>query len=156
MRKRRPLLVALPLLLALLCWSGAASAQDSTEGDPAIDQYVDEIPTGGGSPGGQKSPAPEQQSESVVTPTVEEQIEKKGGTDRRALRKVVSSSVLGAPPETLGHLATGKPARRNPASTTLAEVGGGESRLPVLLGVLAAIAAGGGAAAAWRRKRGRA
>ena len=89
--RRSILLLAAAGVATLLALPGTASAQ-TTDIPSAVDQYVEDVPTGGGSSvpgsGGGSSNLP---------PGVSAQISDQGGSDAPLLSQVATSSAYGAP-----------------------------------------------------------
>jgi hypothetical protein len=141
---RRTRLLGLTVGVALLLVAPVARA----EGPPAIDQYVESVPTAGG---GKATKA-----HTAIAATTQHAIARSGGADAQLLTKVATSATYGAPTTRL------RPAsqRAEPAPPpsalgavgAAAAVGSGGSRLAwlglVLFGVTAVVLA-----AALRRSR---
>ena len=92
--RRRVLAFAAIVGATLLAASAPAHAQ-LPGGPGAVDQYVEDVPTGGGS----SHPTAEAPSSTPAPSGVQQQIETPGGSDAPLLTQVVSSSTYGAPQE---------------------------------------------------------
>jgi hypothetical protein len=91
-RGRRGLLaLAFVVGATLLAGTGQAYAQ-TTPDSGAVDQYVEDVPTAGGS----TVPSTGAGEDEAIQPSVATQINQQGGTDAPALTKVASSSKYGA------------------------------------------------------------
>lgn len=89
---RRRVLVAGAVVAATLLAASAANAQ--LPGDPgAVDQYVEDVPTGSG----KTYPVRDKPRKSAVPESVAQQIAEQGGADAPLLTEIVSSSTYGAP-----------------------------------------------------------
>ena len=94
LRRRRG--AALIAVLTLLTLSGQASAQTSDDGS-AVDEYVEEVPTSGGStPVGGTEP-----TRKPLPTGVSSQLKSEAGEDAEALEEAATSSGFGAPQEKL-------------------------------------------------------
>lgn len=150
-RGRRLVVVAAILCATLLV---AAPAHAQMPGGPgAIDQYVEDVPTGGG----KVHPTNEPPAKTPVPGGVQQQIEAAGGADAPLLTEIVSSAQYGAPQEKAGKSGGGSAQRMErggstpeaaPAATVeatgvleaaVSAVEGGDGRR--LLGLLAALLA---------------
>lgn len=90
-RRRRLLAVAATVGATLLA---APAAHAQMPGGPgAVDQYVEDVPTGGGS----SHPTKDTPTKTDVPASVAEQIAVQGGSDAPLLTEIVSSSTYGAP-----------------------------------------------------------
>ena len=90
-RARRFAAVAIGVLAACT-WAGQAYAQ-TPDGPAAVDQYVEDVPTSGGS----TIPGKTKPKKSSLPPRVSSQIESQGGTDAAILHEVATSPDYGAP-----------------------------------------------------------
>jgi hypothetical protein len=121
----------------------AASPAHAAEKPPsAADQYVEDVPTAEGS----RPAAAGEAVERPVAPQVDSAIREQGGTESAVLRRVVSSSRYGAPRKEPPRTALpgqwgGRDGRVGIGSFVSTAGLGGESRLGVLLVVLAAMTA---------------
>ena len=89
---RRLVIAALAVGATLLVASAPAHAQ-LPGGPGAVDQYVEDVPTGSGAGHPTKDPP----AKTPVSPDVAEQIALQGGSDAPLLTEIVSSSTYGAP-----------------------------------------------------------
>jgi len=171
--RRAILLVGAAGVATLLALPGTALAQ--TADDPsAVDQYVEDVPTGGGSsvPGSKGKP-----KKTNLPPGVSAQISDQGGSDAALLSNVASSSDYGAPQKTLerktetsGYTISGAQMERREAggsaaspeddvsaasalSSAIAADGAGAARLIGLLALLFAVSLGALAVSAVRHRR---
>lgn len=90
--RRRVLAFAAIVGATLLATSAPAHAQLSG-GPGAVDQYVEDVPTGGGT----SHPTADPPSSTPAPSGVQQQIDAQGGSDAPLLTQVVSSSTYGAP-----------------------------------------------------------
>lgn len=90
--RRRVLAFAAIVGATLLAASAPAHAQ-LPGGPGAVDQYVEDVPTGGGS----SHPTADPPSSTPAPSGVQQQIDAQGGSDAPLLTQVVSSSTYGAP-----------------------------------------------------------
>jgi hypothetical protein len=90
--RRSILLLAAAGVATLLALPGTAGAQTS-DIPSAVDQYVEDVPTGGGS----AVPGSGGGSDSNLPPGVSAQISEQGGSDAPLLDQVATSSTYGAP-----------------------------------------------------------
>jgi hypothetical protein len=143
-RRRRAFALAAFVGATLL--AAPASAHAQLPGGPgAVDQYVEDVPTGGG----KTHPTKDAPTKTSVPASVQAKIEAQGGSDAPLLTEVVSSSSYGAPQdgrptrmERGGATADGGPSPEESAgvlSSAVSAVEGGDSRR--LLGLLAALLA---------------
>ncbi len=115
-RRSRSATVFILLALTLLSLPSQAAAQD----EPAIDEYVEQIPTGGGdvptgggdvpTGGGHEGTGGDGGGggdEATLPPSVISQIEREGGDDAAALRTLATSPEYGAPASDGGGSASG-------------------------------------------------
>jgi hypothetical protein len=171
--RRALLLVGAAGVATLLALPGTAAAQ--TADDPsAVDQYVEDVPTGGGSsvPGSKGKP-----KKTNLPPGVTAQIATQGGSDADLLNQVASSSDYGAPQTTLqrktersGYAISGAQMERREAggssaspeedvtaaaalSSAITADGAGAARLIGLLAFLFAVSVGALALSAVRHRR---
>ena len=131
---------------------------DAGVANPSVDQYVESVPTAGGSPAPGGRPA-------QLPAAVRDRIRSEGGADAATLQAVASSPALGAPASasgTGGHSGGSKPDRSGTAgepdspvtaATTTAVPDGGGSSVPVLAGGLILLTAAGAGMALARRRR---
>jgi len=89
---RRRLLAVAATVGATLLVAPAAHAQ-LPGGPGAVDQYVEDVPTGGGS----THPTKDTPTKNAVPASLAEQIAAQGGSDSPLLAEIVSSSTYGAP-----------------------------------------------------------
>ncbi len=92
--RRRRLLAVAATVGATLLVVPAAHAQ-LPGGPGAVDQYVEDVPTGGGS----SHPTKDTPTKTGVPSSLADQIAAQGGSDAPLLTEVVSSSAYGAPQE---------------------------------------------------------
>lgn len=90
--RRRVLAFAAIVGATLLASSAPAHAQ-LPSGPGAVDQYVEDVPTGGGS----GHPTADTPTKTSVPGGLQEQINSEGGSDAALLTEVASSSAYGAP-----------------------------------------------------------
>lgn len=95
--RRRVLAFAAIVGATLLATSAPAHAQLSG-GPGAVDQYVEDVPTGSGT----AHPTADPPSSTPPPSGVQQQIDAQGGSDAPLLTQVVSSSTYGAPQERAG------------------------------------------------------
>jgi hypothetical protein len=76
------------VLLTIVAPAGAA-VPGTGASSPAVDQYVESVPTAGGEP--------RERSGGGLPPAVARQLQREGGVDAQALEAVASSPALGAP-----------------------------------------------------------
>jgi hypothetical protein len=173
-RARRGLLLVGAAGVATLLALPATAAAQTTDDPSAVDQYVEDVPTGGGSsvPGSGGKP-----KNTNLPPGVTAQIADQGGDDADLLNQVASSSDYGAPQKTLkrkteksGYTISGAQMERregggsaggaeedvsaaSAVSSAIAADGAGATRLVGLLVLLFAISLGALAFSAIRHRR---
>ena len=144
---RRALVLAASVAATLLAAPGLAHAQ--LPDDPsAVDQYVEDVPAGGG----KEYPGTSEPSKTSLPQGVTQQIASEGGSDAPLLTEIATSSAYGAPQKRLGRPGSGpSPADGDPAaggdgepssgvlSTAVTAVEGGDSKR--LLGLMLALLA---------------
>ena len=101
--RRRVLAFAATVGATLLAASAPAYAQ-LPGGPGAVDQYVEDVPTGGGS----SHPTADPTSSTPAPSGVQQQIDAQGGSYAPLLTQVVSSSTYGAPQGRAGNKGGGK------------------------------------------------
>lgn len=153
--------MAVTLLVTLLLSAGPASAQRPDD-SAAVDQYVEDVPTSGGSEisgGGSSEP-----ESTPLPPDAASALQAEGGEDAGVLERIATSSAYGAPKaklEALGSEASGRPLRPEDEpsaggglSAAVSAVQGGEAgRLVGVLVALLVITALAVAGAALRQRR---
>lgn len=165
-------MVAAAAVSTLLALPGTALAQ-TTDDPSAVDQYVEDVPTGGGS----SVPGSGKPKKTNLPPGVTAQIADQGGSDAELLNTVASSSDYGAPQKTLkrktersGYTISGAQMERregdggsaspegdvsaaSAVSSAVAADGAGAARLIGLLVLLFAVSLGALAFSALRHRR---
>ena len=137
--RRMPLAVI--SLVVLMLTPPVAAAQSGTDpSNPALDQYVESVPSSHGSHPGPPS-AGGQTHPDALPPAVRSQIQTQGGSDAKQLEAVGSSPALGAPPAASHHARHGD--RAKPAATAPTRVKP-EDKSPSLLSSVAKAATDGG------------
>ena len=160
---RRRVLACAAIVGATLL-AGSAPAHAQLPSDPgAVDQYVEDVPTGGGS----AHPTADTPTKTSVPGGLQEQINSEGGSDAALLTEVVSSSAYGAPQRPAGG-GGGSSAERmergdtapsaaeasGVVSSAITAVEGGDSRrLLALLGALLAVSVATVVAVGVRQRR---
>src|SRR4051812_15143152 len=112
-----PLLAALVLVPAVLSTAVPARADNGHSSGSAADQYVEAIPSGGsntptGGPAGKSAP---------IQPRVKRAIRRAGGSDKAALRAIVSSPSFGVALGGHARAPLGAPIRVDDASRIVAD-----------------------------------
>lgn len=160
-RGRRGLLVLAAVVGAtLLGGSGQAYAQTTPPDSGGVDQYVEDVPTAGGSHVPGKGPGKHE----TIKPSVATQIDELGGVDAPVLTEVATSSDYGAGPKTAKPGARGEDvsaaaaiadvsSRATAASAVSAVQGAGTTRLAGFLLLLFGISVATVIAAALRQRR---
>ena len=99
---RRALVLAASVAATLLVTPGLAHAQ--LPDDPsAVDQYVEDVPAGGG----KEYPGTSEPSKTSLTQGVTQQIASEGGSDAPLLTEIATSSAYGAPQKRPGRPGSG-------------------------------------------------
>jgi hypothetical protein len=133
--RARGIIVLLALTLAMMFVS-VASAQ---EGDAAVDEYAEIVPTGEG----EAPPANKEEESQPLPASVVQQVESEGGTDAPILKRVATSSLYGAPQRSVREAGSGVGGGASDVSpsavstaVSLVTDGGGGGRLAGLLVVM--------------------
>ena len=90
---RRRVLAFVAIVGATLLATSAPAHAQLSGGPGAVDQYVEDVPTGGGT----SHPTADPPSSTPAPSGVQQQIDAQGGSDAPLLTQVVSSSTYGAP-----------------------------------------------------------
>ena len=131
--RRRVFALAAILGATLLAPSAPAHAQS---GPGAVDQYVEDVPTGGGA----SHPTTGTPSSTPASGVVQQQIDAQGGSDAPLLTQVASSSTYGAPQKRSGG---GSSAERMERGNELPEAAGsGEESSGVVSSAVTAVEGG--------------
>ena len=163
-RSVRRRVLAFAAIVGATLLAGSAPAHAQLPSDPgAVDQYVEDVPTGGGS----AHPTADTPTKTSVPGSLQEQINTEGGSDAALLTEVVSSSAYGAPQRPAGG-GGGSSAERmergdtapsaaeasGVVSSAITAVEGGDSRrLLALLGALLAVSVATVVAVGVRQRR---
>jgi hypothetical protein len=158
---RRMPLAVISLVVLMLTPPVATAASGADPSNPALDQYVESVPSSHGNHPGPPS-AGGQTHPNALPPSVQSQIQAQGGSDAKQLEAVGSSPALGAPATPARGQVGGRqpatkarPEEKSPSLLTsvakAATEGGGDSAGPLIAGLLLLTAALGGAALARRR-----
>lgn len=164
-RSVRRRVLAFAAIVGATLLAGSAPAHAQLPSDPgAVDQYVEDVPTGGGS----AHPTADTPTKTSVPGSLQEQINTEGGSDAALLTEVVSSSAYGAPQRPARGGGGGSSAERmergdtapsaaeasGVVSSAITAVEGGDSRrLLALLGALLAVSVATVVAVGVRQRR---
>jgi hypothetical protein len=161
---RRMPLAVISLVVLMLTPPVATAASGADPSNPALDQYVESVPSSHGNHPGPPS-AGSQTDPNALPPSVRSQIQTQGGSDAQQLEAVGSSPALGAPPEHHARRGDGgtrapraptrvKPEEKSPSllsSVAKAATDGGDSAGLLIVGLVLLTAALGGTALVRRR-----
>jgi len=134
---RRMPLAVISLVVLMLTPPVATAASGADPSNPALDQYVESVPSSHGNHPGPPSGG-SQTDPNALPPSVRSHIQTHGGSDTQQLEAVGSSPALGAPPAPAHHAR--RKHRDKPAPTRVKP----EEKSPSLLSSVAKAATDGG------------